>query len=56
MGKAVSQIGRKAGAVAILLGAAWLLLKFAIGAVTAVAWAGVVVLALIAVVWAVRAL
>jgi hypothetical protein len=56
MGEAVSTAGRKALAVAILLAASWLLLKFVIGLVTTVAWIAVVILALIAVVWAVRVL
>ncbi|MEJ7716100.1 MAG: hypothetical protein WKF40_10585 [Thermoleophilaceae bacterium] len=56
MGEAVSELGRRTVAVAIVLAAAWLALKFVIGAVTAVAWLGVAILALVAVVWAVRAL
>ena len=56
MGEAVSSAGRKALAVAILLVASWLLLKFVIGLVTAAASVAVVILALIAVVWAVRVL
>ncbi len=53
MGEAVSQIGRRAVAVAVLVAAAWLFLKLLIGAVTAFAWFAVVILALVAVGWAV---
>ena len=56
MGEFAADIGRKAIAVAVLLVAVWLLFKFVIGAVAAVAWIAVVVLALVAVVWAVGVL
>jgi hypothetical protein len=53
MGEAASQLGRRAVAVAILVAVAWVFLKLLIGALTAFAWLAVVVLALVAVVWAV---
>lgn len=56
MGEFAADIGRKAIAVAVLLVAVWLLFKFVIGVVAAVAWIAVVVLALVAVVWAVGVL
>ncbi len=51
-----SDLGRKALALAVLLVAAWILFKLVLGFVTAVAWVVVVVLALVAVVWAIRVL
>jgi hypothetical protein len=56
MRQAASDMGRKAVALAILAAAAWLLLKFVIGAITAVAWTAVLIVALIAVIWAVWSL
>lgn len=56
MAELASQAGRKALAVTILAVAALLLFKFVLGVVSAVAWFAVVVVALVAVVWAVRAL
>jgi hypothetical protein len=54
MGETMATIGRKTVAVAVLLGASWLLLKVVIGVVAAVAWVAVAVLALVAIVWALR--
>jgi hypothetical protein len=56
VGDATRDLGRKALALLVLLLAAWILFKVVIGVVTAVAWIVVVVLALAAVVWAVRVL
>ncbi len=56
MRDAVSQAGRKILAVGVLVLAAWVLFKIAIGFVTAVAWIAVVILAVIAIIWAVRVL
>lgn len=43
-------------AILVLLVAAWILLKIVIGAVTAVAGMVVVVLAVVAIIWAIRVL
>lgn len=51
-----SNVGRKLIAVAVLLVAAWILFKVVLGFVSAIAWVAVVVLAVIAVVWAVGVL
>ncbi len=56
MGEAISNAGRKVLAVAVLLLAAWILFKVVLGFVTAVAWIAVVILAIIAIVWALRVL
>jgi hypothetical protein len=56
MGEAMTTIGRKTVAVAVLVAAAWLLLKVVIGVVATVAWIAVVIVALVAVVWALRVL
>lgn len=48
--------GVKLLAVAVLLVAAWILFKVVLGFVTAIAWVAVVVLAIVAVVWALRVL
>jgi hypothetical protein len=56
MGQAVSDLGRKALAIVVLLIAAYVLFKVVIGVVAAVAWIVVIVLALVAVVWAVGVL
>jgi hypothetical protein len=56
MGQFASDVGRKLIAVAVLLVAVWLLFKFVIGAVAAVAWFAVVILAIVAVIWAVGVL
>jgi hypothetical protein len=56
MGQFASDVGRKLIAVAVLLVGVWILFKFVIGAVAAVAWFAVVILAIVAVIWAVAAL
>ena len=56
MGEAISTAGKKVLAVGVLLLAAWILFKVVLGFVTAVAWIAVVVLAIIAIVWALRVL
>ena len=56
MGQAAADLGKKAVALVVLLVAAWILFKLVIGVVAAVAWVVVAVLALVAVVWAIRVL
>ena len=56
MGEALSNAGRKALAVGVLVLAAYLLFKVVIGFVAGLVWLGVAVVAVIAVVWAVRVL
>jgi len=56
MGELAPQAGRRALAVGVLVGAAYVLFKVVLGFVTTVAWIAVVVLALVAVVWALRVL
>ena len=56
MGQLASDTGRKLLALVVLLLAAWVLFKLVLGFVAAVAWILVVVLAIAAVVWAVRVL
>ena len=56
MGQLASDAGRKLLALVVLLLAAWVLFKLVLGFVAAVAWIAVVVLAIAAVVWAVRVL
>ena len=56
MAEAAKNGGKKLLALAVLLVAAWILFKVVLGAVTAVAWIAVVVLAIVAVVWAIRVL
>jgi hypothetical protein len=56
MGQLASDAGRKALAVLVLLIAAYILFKIVLGVVTAIAWVAVVVVALVAVVWAIRVL
>lgn len=51
-----TSLGNRALALVVLLVAAWVLFKFIIGLVTAVATAIVVVLAIAAVIWAIRVL
>ena len=53
---ALSDIGGKLLAVAILLVAGWILLKIVIGVVTFVAWVVVGILAVVAVIWAINRL
>ena len=52
MGQMASDFGRKIIAVAVLLVVAYLLFKVVLGFVTAVAWIAVIVLAVIAGIWA----
>ena len=52
MREAASDLGMKALAVAVLLVAAWILFKFVLGFLTAVAWIALVIGAGIAVIWA----
>ncbi len=56
MGEKATQAGKKVLALGVLLVAAWILFKVVLGFVTAVAWIAVVVLAIIAIVWALRVL
>jgi hypothetical protein len=56
MRDAVSDIGRKALAILVLLAAAYVLLHIVIGVVMAVAWVVVAVLAVMAIIWALRVL
>jgi hypothetical protein len=49
-------LGKRALAFVVLLAVAWVLLKVVIGVVTAIAWTAVVVLAIVAVIWALRVL
>ena len=51
-----SDLGRKAIAAVVLLIAAYILFKLAVGALTAIAGVLLVVVALVAVVWAIRVL
>jgi putative Ca2+/H+ antiporter (TMEM165/GDT1 family) len=52
MSEALSEIGKKGLALAILLVAAYVLFKVVIGVVAAIAWIVVVVLAIAAAIWA----
>jgi hypothetical protein len=52
MGQLASDIGRKVLAIGVLLVAAYILFKMVIGVVAAVAWIVVLVLAVIAAIWA----
>jgi hypothetical protein len=51
-----SSLGKRAIALLVLLVAAWILFKVVIGFVTAVATVAVIVLAIVAVIWAIRVL
>ncbi len=51
-----SSLGKRAIAFLVLLVAAWIIFKVVIGFVTAVATVIVVVLAIVAVIWAIRVL
>ena len=51
-----TSLGKRAIALLVLLVAAWILFKVVIGFVTAVATVAVIVLAIIAVIWAIRVL
>jgi hypothetical protein len=52
MGQMASDVGRKLIAIAVLLVAAYILFKVVIGFVAAVAWIAVIVLAVVAAIWA----
>jgi hypothetical protein len=52
MGQLASDVGRKVIAIAVLLVAAYILFKVVIGFVAAVAWIAVIVLAVVAAIWA----
>jgi hypothetical protein len=52
MGQMASDLGRKLIAIAVLLVVAYILFKVVIGFVAAVAWIAVLVLAVIAGIWA----
>jgi F0F1-type ATP synthase assembly protein I len=52
MGQMASDVGRKIIAIAVLLVVAYILFKVVIGFVAAVAWIAVLVLAVIAAIWA----
>ena len=56
MGEALSQAGRKLLAVVVLLLAAYLLFKLAVGFVMGLVWIAVAVVAVVAVIWALRVL
>jgi hypothetical protein len=56
VGEVATNAGKKALALGVLLLAAYLLFKVVLGVVTTLAWIAVVVLGLIAVVWAIRTL
>ncbi len=56
MGEAVGNAGRKLLAVGVLLIAAWILLKVVIGVVAGIAWIVVIVLAVVAIIWALNVL
>jgi len=53
---ALSNLGGKALAVGVLLIAAWVLIKIAIGIVSAVFWTVVAIAAVVAVLWALNRL
>jgi hypothetical protein len=56
MAQAASNVGKKLLALAILLVAAWVLLKMVIGLVMGLVWVIVAVLAVVAIIWALRVL
>ncbi|NLT06874.1 MAG: hypothetical protein GXY03_11280 [Solirubrobacterales bacterium] len=56
MGERAADLGKKLLAIAVLLVAAWVLFKLVLGFVAAIAWIVVAVLAVVAVVWALRVL
>jgi hypothetical protein len=56
MGEALSDIARKALAVVVLVVAAYILFKIVLGFVAAVAWIVVAIVAVLAVIWALRVL
>ena len=56
MGQAVSDLARKALAVAVLVVAAFVLFKIVLGFVAAIAWIVIAIVAVMAVIWALRVL
>jgi hypothetical protein len=56
MRETAGDLGRKALALLVLLIAAWILFKLVLGVVAVIAWVVVVVLAIAAIVWALRVL
>ena len=56
MADAASAVGRKALAVLILVAAAYLLFKVAIGFVMGIVWVLIAVVAVVGVIWALRVL
>src|SRR5262249_42057554 len=56
MREAAGDLGRKAIALLVLLVAAWILFKVILGVISVVAWIVVVVVAIAAIVWAIRVL
>ncbi len=56
MREAAGDLGRKALALLVLLVAAWILFKLVLGVVAVIAWVIVVVLAIAAIIWAIRVL
>ena len=56
IGAAASNVGRKALAVLVLIAAAYLLFKVAIGFVMGIVWVLIAVVAVVAVIWAMRVL
>jgi hypothetical protein len=52
MRESANELGKKALALLVLLGAAYLLFKLVVGAVSAILWTIVVIVALVAGVWA----
>lgn len=56
MSNAISGLARKALAIVVLIAAAWLLLHLVIGLIASIAWIVVAVIAVAAVIWAIRVL
>ncbi len=56
MGDLASRAGRKILAVVVLVVAGFVLFKIVLGFVTAVAWIAVLVVAVLAIIWALRVL
>ncbi len=56
IGAAASNVGRKALAVLVLIAAAYLLFKVVIGFVMGIVWVLIAVVAVVAVIWAMRVL
>lgn len=52
----VKNLGKKALAIVVLLAAAFVIFKFVVGLIASVAWLIVAVIAVFAIVWAVRTL